>query len=793
MFLGINQTTAPIKIGILIKPNSRTNFKKALEIASSMWGGFFFPIIPIYKNIPQKYRKEFKIKLKPIEYYKNIINNYDVDIIIFDENLDKDYISKIAGDRVTQEISFLKKKNRSDYINHGIKIDRILTSIIKSEFKYKRNDNLKISIVKLPKGDLFLNTFLGALGDNYKNQIYSKHKEEHFFEMPNVNISNLHKTLSKESLGLFELSNYKINPYAKRHWLKGIGIYFLKTDSLYDLNTFWNLRALGWNIIPIPISQIENPYFIGLIERFTSFYQNESESLNLIKCLLSTSFDNREKQKVIDLLQQTAKKLNAKKLYVLQRLYPRYWENKSVLEADKVECCNFSIDSNYEQIESEDNFVKFNVKKLPFKTENTYSRANYKVRLSISYFDEYAKKAGVIHGIDTRDWIRLTQSFDAGKWRISKSGLNYLVNDEFDSISFTIPNALPFFKKYFSKRSFVLNETPNGKLAEEVLKNLGGIRGTYLLSNASILKIIEEFEDGNILTFSSLLGLIKKYTENQNGENIIYWLLDKKMIELGANIKCKVCNQRTFYVPNELDIELTCSVCRNKFKFPTHKPSEAKWSYRGIGPFSRNNKVGGLLSVFLCLKLLKEEFAGSLGSISALVGFELNKKGEKPFEIDLGTLVQRDSDDEENSPELFISECKTYKKFTSKDFTRMKQIGKEFPNSILAFATLNETLNDFEKKELTKLVKYFRKGIGSRPINPVLILTAKELMPKDYLSSFAEYRDDSKPYIQNDKVGTLCDKTVEKYLNIETWSSIQLKKWKEDSKKRKLLKDVNTN
>ena len=77
-------------------------------------------------------------------------------------------------------------------------------------------------------------------------------------------------------------------------------------------------------------------------------------------------------------------------------------------------------------------------------------------------------------------------------------------------------------------------------------------------------------------------------------------------------------------------------------------------------------------------------------------------------------------------------------------------------------------------------MKYFRKGIGSRPLNSILILTENELMPKDYFSGLKEYKDDSKPYNRyNDWLGYVCEKSVEKYLGLETWGSIQSKKWQQ--------------
>jgi len=791
MLVGINQKIAPIRFGILIKPKSKSRFERALELACSLWGGIFTPIIPLYKNMPKSYRIEYQIGISTIDFYKNTLNNFDPDIILFDEELDEDYIKKIVGDRETQKISNFIENFNSNYVRHGLEIDKVLTSIIKSEFKFQRNDDLKIIIPTISKGDLLLKSFLCSWTKDYKSKVLTSLKEEPFFESPKVDYENINNVLTNNNISILELNLYKLQSYAKRHWLRGIAIYFLNDNNLNDINNFWNLRALGWFIIPVPASQIENPYFHGLIERFTKIYNDSSENSWFLTCLISNSVKKNEFQLFSNQLEKTAAKLlKNEKQYSFQSWFPRFWSDKSILEADKVICCNQYVDTNYEQIESKENYLKFYARELPFDIEYSYtSEANYKICLSISYFDEYAKKAGIIHGIDTIDWIRLTHSFDRTKWRISKSGLNYFVGDKKDRISFNIPDSLPFFKKYFAKNLHTLKETPNGKLADEVLKNIGGINGTYLLSNASLLKIIELFEDGKVVNFKHLLAEIKRNIGNKNAENVIARLLENKIIELGATLQCKVCNQRTFYLPNEINLEITCSICRNKYNLPSHKPSEIEWSYRGIGPFSKNNKVGGIISVFLCLKLLKDEFGERSGSISALIGFELIKKGENPKEVDLGALIKEKYDDEQ-PPNLFLCECKTYKRFTKKDFERMKELGNEFPNSILTFSTLNDSLEDSEKREFKKLVKYFRKGVGNRPRNPILILTANELMPTSYLDSFSEYKDKSKPYQRyNDWLGHLCEKTVEKHLNLETWGAIQSKKWQQAMTIRKKEND----
>jgi len=222
------------------------------------------------------------------------------------------------------------------------------------------------------------------------------------------------------------------------------------------------------------------------------------------------------------------------------------------------------------------------------------------------------------------------------------------------------------------------------------------------------------------------------------------------------------------------------------------EPSEIIWAYRGIGPFSRNNKADGVWAVYATLKLFKNEFGEFGNKISALIGFELIKHGKTPEsdlkEIDLGIILQ-DSSSETN--DLAFCECKTYKSFTEKDIHRMKVIGDEFPGAILTFATLNEQLNDTEKNLLIGLVKYFQSGKSNRPRNPVLILTGKELLPEEFDGALAEYKDQIKSYHRHtDFIGSLCELTVKKHLSVPNWWDIQEEKWNREMQRRSQIASI---
>lgn len=788
MTIGINQTVSPIKFCFLIEPNSESKFERAVKIAFSYWGGIFSPILPLHSELPDEFKNEYAIEYDALNYYKNTIDNFDPDIILYDNSLDEEFIKTLIGDRTLLTIEDFLSDTEKGEIRYGISILELISNFIKTEFKFVRNDNLKLSLPNTQNSGLFLKSFIGCFVDGFQTKIRNQLKSSSFFEQPEITFDNIADHFPNENIDTLNINMEEIKVYPERHWYKGEAIYFLNEERLNDIINYWNLRALGWSIIPIPISQIDNVYFSGFIERYCEFQLNKSESFSVINFQFSTSTTEEQKQKINLKFQKGREKFGDKLNFAFQGWFPRFWAaDRSVLEADKVLCGKTEINSTYSQVEVQENHVKFKTNNLPFDLKYNYNRiASHKVNLTFSYFDEYLNDAGLIYGIETIDWIRLTHSYGRDKWRLSKTGLSHYVRRDDDEVYFFIPKAIDFFKVFFSKSGNKLIETTNGRLANEVLKNIGGIRGSYFLQNKSSLKILDLIEDGKIVYHLTLVGEIKKSLNTKNNEQTnayIKRIIENKIIEFGSILQCEVCHQHTFYLPSELKEMMTCSICRNNFSLPMHQPTEIKWAYRGIGPFSKNNKVGGVITVFLTLKLFNQEFADTSGNMSALIGFEL-VKNNKTKEVDLAVLLQEKHKDS-IPPDLVFCECKTYKNFTADDADRMIELGTEFPNSILTFATLNDELTENEKAEILRVVNNFRTGYGHRPTNPVLILTAKELLPKDFWGHFAEYEKDSQPYHRyNDWIGNLCEFTVKKHLNVKTWGEIQIELWQEEMKKR---------
>lgn len=302
------------------------------------------------------------------------------------------------------------------------------------------------------------------------------------------------------------------------------------------------------------------------------------------------------------------------------------------------------------------------------------------------------------------------------------------------------------------------------------------------------------FEERKEVGYVALFAEIKRRMNNlKNTEFFIHRLLQHKIIEFGSLIKCKVCEQFGYFLPEEILPQLRCPICRNNFELPMSKPGSIEWAYRGIGSFTRNNKAGGVMSIFATLWLFLEHIADEK-RISSLFGFELHKKDKtilsNPMEIDL-CLLAGDKRDNYKEPDLIFCECKTYIELKQVDIGRMQELGNQFPGAILVFATLNDSLSSNEVTLLKPLVQHFQTGSQQRPRNPILILTGKELLSENFHFPLKEYEDQMHAYQRyNYFLGTLCELSVRKHLKIPTWGELRMNLWNQEIARKQLIGNI---
>ena len=57
MFGSVDIKTRPIKLAYLVDPNNAKQVREAIRLSSTLWGGVYCPIIPLYKRMPATWRE----------------------------------------------------------------------------------------------------------------------------------------------------------------------------------------------------------------------------------------------------------------------------------------------------------------------------------------------------------------------------------------------------------------------------------------------------------------------------------------------------------------------------------------------------------------------------------------------------------------------------------------------------------------------------------------------------------------------------------------------------------------
>ncbi|MEK6782328.1 MAG: hypothetical protein AABY93_11510 [Bacteroidota bacterium] len=782
MTVGINQELSPIKFCFFIKPEIQSLFR-ATQLANSFWGGRHSPIFPIIEEFDRNFRVIFGAQETVEQFYQNVLINYNPDIIVIEDGLNLELISRISNDRTTLSLNDLEKDILGLENRYGLTILEIVTEIVNEMFEFKRNDDLHINLAKNEKDDPLISILFNTPLKSFHENINTNLEKKAFFKVSDVKITDLYSIWSDNSI------NYtRINIFDLRK-LRSFGdhyeyVFIFKRDDFYSLTILWNLKAAGRKVFAFPITDYNTE---GLDNSLLDFYEDSKSEHFGPSIFYGPQLTAGE---INDAFAHIKKVVHAKYSNVNithQPWIPRFGSEGEVAQRDGVVSSVFVLKTHYDQVKSDEGYLRYNLLSSDFKITKHSHRKTHKVTSYIKYHDHLLNYPSVIDGINSLDWVRMTQSMSTEDCRISNGGIVRFCEGDRSDMHFRIPETSDYLKTFFNKKGLVFSIPPQGELTKQIFKNIGGTYGIGRFSSSGAIKVLEALESSTILPTEHLVSLIQKHKPlnfDKRPFDFIQILIENNIIELGAYIQCTICYQRSFYSITELSTQVVCKNCRSTFSVPQNNPKKTfKWSYRGIGPFSKSNKIDGLLSCFLTLNLFDHGIYAANDGITSFMNFLL-QRNDKSMEVDL-MLQLREERFTENNTELIFCECKTYKYFDQIDIDRLKFLGEQFPGSILVLSTLNESLTADEVTLISSLVNHFRKGNGKRPLNPVFILTANELLPKRLFNPFEHFGKIHNAIRYNDYLGFLSEKSSEIYLKLKMWNDIKMDEWREEQNRRR--------
>ena len=764
MSVSIETRTRPIRLAFLVDPDNFEQVAEAVRLSSTLWGGLYFPIIELHETVPANWKEEplpgFPAEDSSAEEVViGCINAFDPDFLVqLPENV-PEYIRDL-GIRTIKPADIWGDLSGWDEScpSLGVGLFEILDRVFEERF---RSVDLKIAFPKLPEEQyLFWAGVFGDVPSEFDHLLKAR-----CFRQPEVDIFRTDfgngravgvlaaQKFSATAAYLFPVDLVCLYTNSFHSVFDRVPhIFFVDAENVGDVVDFWNLRAMGKSVLPIPVQFKESSELKKAVADFLKRSQRGGDPAGGTGILDSVQFLGARSRSTEEVCEY-AGSFEGGSLGLNNR-YPRIWSAGS------------HYDVPNDVYGEERSFIN---------SANT-KEDEIRIRSVLPKFRCYGRRRPVCANEITIDSYMGTdlaaEAFprSSGKnflralsgptslpedWRGGRNGLVRLAENGF-FMPQEAPSAERVFFAWLSDLGWNRLELSSaGVLAKRIHQKLGGF--VSRLQDKKLLGLIEHMnggsvgQDGTPLDGNKIrqereisVGEVKKRLERKEptSQSLYDYALENGFFRLGAHVKCPNCFRHSWYSLESIGDSFICPKCLGTFDAVGNLDASSgnPWYYKTAGPFSIPNYADGAYGVLLSLHFFNSLKHGNMGlGITPVMSFKAESPEGREMEIDFAAFWQ--SQAFQRKVELILGECKTYGKFEDADFERMEYLALAFEEQkpVLVFSTLRESLEAKEKERIAGMTK----------ISPVIILTARELFQSgDYVHD-----------LQN-----ICDVTQERHL-----------------------------
>lgn len=765
MFNGtVSVKLRPLKFAIIIEPNDTQSLEKAIYINSYLWGGTFNPIIPTFSD------ENGEISLIDMEMIEGYVFNFDPDYIV---NLSKADLSEThLHERLISVESILDLENIEKNNNYGTSIFHVLDLFCEQELKYHRREPIKtVHPVFQGEFQLFLSSVFGSLPAQLNDNYMREFVEHYNVKKAPCSLENFTDYIEPDILFLRRITSKFLN-ISRRNDHHSSYIFLMDASSPVDIIDFWNLRALGLNILPVPKQIIMNESSLKIVKHFieASFFPLKSnpEIYHNTTIQKSRKTSDEELNMFLKQINYVHQKVGYNSNYIIRQWFPRLWI-EDVLSSDDAICCEIISKSERISIQGEKS-LELKVLRPDFRNESF--KPMYVNELNWSIYNQTELLSEVIPEGD-KNLIRILNNSEIKKWKISRRGLSFFC-DYTDTIRFSIPNAKDTFGYWLQLNGWETALSNSGRIAEQMMRHLGGPQHLSIISQEKLVRLLLKISNKDWITdeeFRKEINIIMDRNAKKYADGFINTLLKTKMIKLGIRTQCPVCTHYNWDSLDKDNYSLNCGKCLSEYEMPSYNTKLIKWAYKAFGPFSLPNSAYGVYCVLLTYRFFSQILDGTTTTLLSSTASRDNKK----IEFDLALHFKMNKFDDKSRSDLLFCECKTYNLFEGNDISRMKELAREFPEAIIVFSTMKSTLSDSEKLLISEMIYDLRCERKERRLNSdVLILTGIELYSQ-FHPTFAwenlggSYQEKAKKYKWVHDIKGLCTASQNIHLGIESY------------------------
>lgn len=804
----------PTRIGFLVSPTNMGQVRRIMQVCTCLWGGPFNPIIPVCKETPEAWSEHpFPNPTGP-ELTRGYLDFFEPDFFVESET----GLAARAGladlkltygePRVVSLDAFFDppdpRRSRQPRVPLGLTVLEIYQELYDRQFQFVRRHDSRVAVFdSAPEHDAFIEAAFGGFPAQGFLSPLAKAYREAFDPVQLQPSAEAWMKVARDRYATplrFTMHAIKRDPDGHND-----PIFFIADpNSPLDLIDLWNLRQFAWPVLPIssvwaaearesirefvtanyrPLPGNPHGVMVHTTLQFGRSFSEERAheiALSLLDGLPSGSWSYHRWYQGIWHLDRTQDQI----------MQPR----RASLSAAESDIESPAADGQGERS------IRFRCLAPGFASLYGGDKARWMNVLRLHTYSTDESLAVVLPSDTSQQAVARIRLGGEGAI-VSREGLTLPQHFKNHPEFVNLLSGSQLFGEYFKARSLTATPSDAGRIAEQVLKSVGGLSRAALFAHRETLetldkmaKSVRQFSDGTTEQYPDRAMPVKLWQgliARRNGQK--RWLGDFALdafvkagvLRLGLSLQCPNCLNHNWCGLPELDEQVVCERCLEKFDFPQgslnfeHSP----WQFRVVGPFAVPNHAGGAYGTVLALRTFSENLGGD-AQITYSTGLDIVAGADKKYEIDFAFWHRRrHSFDDDEEPALAFGEAKGFaeESFKTRDIERMEALGKAFPGAFLIFATMKDALSEDEKTAIGNLALWGREILKTgQPRNPVIVLTGAEMFSEWHIRHAwenlgAKHKEfASRTYIGFDNLWDFADLTQQLYLGLpDKWAKLR--------------------
>ena len=740
--LFITNKLRPTRIGFLVRPSDRASIRKIMRINACLWGGLYNPIIPVFRRPPSAWKNSFLPHEKITEIITGYIRFFEPDVYVESERglIEKAGLSniKIRGYEAnvcTLDEFFENKYRAQSQPKFGLSIRELIADIYEKErkFELKKETTGLLSSDKRVLSEILLGVYpTDTDSSNYQNDF-----EEVFdASYQKMNADTWQKIFSRQVVTPFSTSSKHLT-YDYR-WHDEPVIYFFDQKENTDLIDLWNSRCIARPVLPAPIELFDDIKVLlkEFIERHHRPANNNGVMLR-VSLRFSLSISEQFKKNSLAPFLDNLKKGSFNIEDGQERFWAAHKLPEMILKPKKL-IATANESTKWHAINDE-NILSTEIESISPEFAELYSgvRSRWANVLNINSVSNEEIASSLPHNILDREWLR---------GRINSSeGIVYLQDFKHSAIRLELMRNNEALLRWLQWIGVKAKISEAGRIAKQILDNLGGFWGLYLFDDLESLKFVnklahssrlrtkdklneryelEEEFPGRTATFNDWNKMIKtRQSQGAHDRVNLDSYIKKNVIKAGLQTECLYCSYKNWHSLDVVQYKVICERCLKEYPFPQSAINTNIWRYRLIGPFTASDYAQGAYASLLTIRFFKK-----LNTMDGHIGYSTAIElvlDDKDCEVDFMIWHSKNEMGVNQNPELIFGEAKSFgiEAIKQKDISQLKRVANQFPNSILVVSVLKESFSKNEKILLEQFVRWSRRNSKHR----IILLTATEL------------------------------------------------------------------